>query len=814
MQSLLRFGLLVWMLGTCAGFCEAAEKPLKVYILAGQSNMQGHARIDTFDSLADDPKTAPLLKEMRGADGKPVVCQKVWISSVGCMGDAYTDLREKKGLLTAGFGAPENKIGPEFTFGITLEKALNEPILIIKTSWGGRSLHTDFRPPSAGPYPWSEYELAQRKKRGDDPEKFKAEKLKETGFYYQKMIDHVKFVLNDIKRVVPDYDPKQGYELAGFVWFQGFNDVVADWTYDQRMKPGGYGAYGELLCHLIRDVRKDLGAAKMPFVIGVMGIGGEKEGRKPPHKHFREAQVLPLAKEEFKGNVFAVHTSAFWDDELDALAQRMEKVNNKLNQEAKKEPKPTKAERDTAKSKAIAEAFTPEELKKWKGGVSNGGYHYLGAAKIMAPIGKAFAEALLPQTKREAEPKNDVFEIQQILSMPTEKPNDFRHAVLAASSEQRVVMSRNLIITDRDDPQATTSRFHMRTWKDGYTTRTKLGDATVFGFVPQSHMAYTVNWGEGVILWDTRIQTKIGAPYPHEFREDTMPHPAFSPDGEILVTRSQLKSIQFWDVKRQRQITDAMEQKGIVSKLEFSSDGKWLFCHNNPDEISVWNGRTGKQVAGPLQNQLAGYPAAYHPTTQKLVTVENTKSQDAEQSELSIRSGKDWEKTERVRTDMRVNSVKWLNETHLLLTGTRSQEPNELPRKPFFGSDMIEILKWNGMRYETAASLRSPQRIVNLQVAPDGKHFITKSANSPAIQCFAVGEMKTLWTIPRGGQIHTSEANWVAITTDNDVVIHSLSDGKELWRERGVESVQVHGSDLWTYGKEAVKLWRVKSQAR
>ncbi len=46
-------------------------KPLKVFILAGQSNMQGHARISTFESLADDPKTAPLLKEMLGANGKP-----------------------------------------------------------------------------------------------------------------------------------------------------------------------------------------------------------------------------------------------------------------------------------------------------------------------------------------------------------------------------------------------------------------------------------------------------------------------------------------------------------------------------------------------------------------------------------------------------------------------------------------------------------------------------------------------------------------------------------------------------------------------
>ncbi len=261
---------------------KGQQKPLKVFILAGQSNMQGHATVSTFNSMSEDPKTAPILKEMLDADGKPRVCQKVWISSIGCLGDAYSDLREQKGKLTAGFGAPTDKIGPEFTFGIYMEKLLDEPILIIKTSWGGRSLHTDFRPPSAGPYVWSDYELAQCKRRGDDLEKIKAEKVKATGLFYRHMIEHVRKVAADVKRVVPDYDPKQGYELAGFVWFQGFNDLVSDWTYDKQIKPGGYDMYGELLAHLIRDVRKDLSAPKMPFVIGVMGIGGAKEGKKAP----------------------------------------------------------------------------------------------------------------------------------------------------------------------------------------------------------------------------------------------------------------------------------------------------------------------------------------------------------------------------------------------------------------------------------------------------------------------------------------------------------------------------------------------------
>ena len=43
----------------------AQAKPLKVFILAGQSNMEGHAKIETFDYIGDDRSTAPLLKQPR-----------------------------------------------------------------------------------------------------------------------------------------------------------------------------------------------------------------------------------------------------------------------------------------------------------------------------------------------------------------------------------------------------------------------------------------------------------------------------------------------------------------------------------------------------------------------------------------------------------------------------------------------------------------------------------------------------------------------------------------------------------------------------
>ena len=111
------------------GFASAQErpKPLKIYILAGQSNMEGHAKISTFDYIADDPKTAPILKEMLGPDGKPKVCDNVWVSYF--TGDAFNkENGEGLGKLTAGFGArqkfskPGDEIGPEFTFGIYMNR--------------------------------------------------------------------------------------------------------------------------------------------------------------------------------------------------------------------------------------------------------------------------------------------------------------------------------------------------------------------------------------------------------------------------------------------------------------------------------------------------------------------------------------------------------------------------------------------------------------------------------------------------------------------------------------------------------------------
>ena len=389
-----------------------AKEPLKVFVLFGQSNMEGHGHVRVLDYLGDDPKTRPLLNEIKNEDGSFKPIKDTWISYLTSLDGKVN--RPINGQLMAGYGSqfrrdlsePGEKIGPELGFGITMQSAVDEPILIIKAAWGGKSLSVDFRSPSSGPY--EQTEANARKFETEE----KRQALKEnTGIRYRETIDHVRTVLKDIKSVYPDYDPAQGYELAGMVWFQGWNDLVDSSTYPNRSESGGYAKYGEWMANFIRDARKDLKAPDMPFVIGVMGVSGAletmEERHRKNHGNFREAMAAPSTMLEFKGNVVAIQTAPFWDVDLAAIdTKRNEmrgknhslKTKNKNHENADGKMTPDDIKNFMADFEK--KLFTREDIDLEARGKSNAGYHYLGSVKTMTLIGKAFAEALINLEKK------------------------------------------------------------------------------------------------------------------------------------------------------------------------------------------------------------------------------------------------------------------------------------------------------------------------------------------------------------------------------------------------------------------------------
>ena len=247
----------------------AANKPIRVFILAGQSNMQGQGFIKadprrnggkgSLESLTRDPATADKFKHLLGKDGQWAVRDDVWIH--------YLD---RKGRLTVGYGATEDRIGPELGFGNVIGEASEEPVLLIKLAWGGKSLAKDFRPPSSGG---------------------------EVGPYYKEIVQRTKAVLGDLKTEFPEFGDR-GYELAGFGWHQGWNDRINQAFNDE---------YEKNMANFIRDIRKDLGVKDLPFVIAETGMSG-KEEKHPRALSLMKAQAAVAEYKEFQGNVAFVGT--------------------------------------------------------------------------------------------------------------------------------------------------------------------------------------------------------------------------------------------------------------------------------------------------------------------------------------------------------------------------------------------------------------------------------------------------------------------------------------------------------------------------
>jgi alpha-galactosidase len=329
-----------------AAFAQAsaadAHMPVKVFILAGQSNMEGKAKMSLLEHQATAPKTQAEFAHLR-KDGKWIVRDDVWIKFL-----------DRKGNLTVGFGSP-GCIGPELEFGLAVGDRIDEQVLLIKAAWGGKSLYRDFRPPSSGLPPDDVLQaIVDRAKKPKDmnvPE-VTLETVKATfGAFYRQMLDEVAGTLKNLKQEFPEYQG-QGYEIAGMVWFQGWNDMI---------DPVATAEYEKNMVNFIRDVRKDLKRLNLPFVIGQVGFDGAAGEKNPKIKSLKAAQAAAGEVPEFRGNVRVVKTDRFWDMDAEAVFKKGWR----------------------------------EHLAEWNTVGSDYGYHYYGSARTYSEIGRALGEAMI-----------------------------------------------------------------------------------------------------------------------------------------------------------------------------------------------------------------------------------------------------------------------------------------------------------------------------------------------------------------------------------------------------------------------------------
>ena len=327
-----------------SGMTDAAET-VKVYVLAGQSNMEGKAPNALFEHQAQDAKTKEIFAHLRKGDQ--------WIER----DDVFIKYLERHGKLTLGYGS-RDRTGAELEFGHVMGDYHDEPVLLIKTDWGGHSLYKLFRSPSN---PVSQEKLEEElakaierttknneKKNRTDPlptmESIKAP----YGESYRNMLAEVHETFENYETLFPALKGKK-LEISGFFWFQGWNDQYN----------GAELEYEHNLTHFIKDVRKDLDAPDMPFVTAMMG----QHGSTPPDVDSPRAKINKAQKAmetHFPGSAKAVATDVLIDKAAEELYPNWK-----------------------------------ENFEQWKLTGGDRAYHYLGSAIWFTRIGKACGEAMI-----------------------------------------------------------------------------------------------------------------------------------------------------------------------------------------------------------------------------------------------------------------------------------------------------------------------------------------------------------------------------------------------------------------------------------
>lgn len=236
------------------------NKPVKLFILAGEGNIEGFASIGHLRQLVfpkDPHSVEPQYQHLiNNETGDWLQRDDVFVS--------YDHQRDKERLVgklqLTQFGGDANSFGPELQMGHVLGDLYEEPVVIVKAGWKKRSLGKDFASPSTN----------------------------HTGFQWYRLMTSIHETANSLHKILgPDYRYTKP-DIGGLVWWQGYKDLS-----DVQLTKD----YAQNLELFIRDIRNELKQPWLPVVVAE--LGGQGPNTTDPRELEFRAMQEKVIKEKF-----------------------------------------------------------------------------------------------------------------------------------------------------------------------------------------------------------------------------------------------------------------------------------------------------------------------------------------------------------------------------------------------------------------------------------------------------------------------------------------------------------------------------------
>jgi len=359
------------------GSQPATDKPVKVFILSGQSNMVGFGTRE-----GTGPGTLNTIVKTENKFTNLVEGAGNWISRNDVYYRGVISAKNNNGPLFPGSGASGSVFGPECGFGHVMGYHYDEPVLVIKSSIGNRSLSWDCLPPGSprfdhtDGYTYAGYgDSPNRWLTGEGPSPFVwyAGKQYDDFFLYEDdmgapawaiateypdncQVTHngVAYIsdaahtssaatepgvgadwdtywdLHSVVNVVDILDnfaaeypqwAAQGFQIAGFAWFQGHKDGGEQGSGTAGLAATRYETNLVNLIDAMRDYYEDRYPGQVtpdaPFVVATCGFSGGNWTPGSSADTIWNAQMAvgdPAQHSQYAGTVSSVDTTNYWRD--------------------------------------------------------------------------------------------------------------------------------------------------------------------------------------------------------------------------------------------------------------------------------------------------------------------------------------------------------------------------------------------------------------------------------------------------------------------------------------------------------------------